>query len=143
MFARFDVMFFVDFDFFSCDLGHLYVPHWNTPQGMPGGGKKAHIKADKTNRTTKRAGFSDLWYLCSSKIADDFMDIYKGIVAGRYGISQHAAAHDCLIKKGYQKKDFRYKFYTYFDFDIYRWKFLKNFYVKGDGIIKEKEKKNE
>lgn len=132
MFVRLDLLFYVDMNFSTYKLNHLHVPHWNTPQGLPG---KPRIKADRSNRTRKRDGFSDMWYLGNSKIADDFMDIYEGIVAGKYRVGQHAAAHDCLIKKGYKKKDFRYILYTYFDFDIYRWRVLRNFYKKGDGKI--------
>lgn len=132
MFSRFDTLFFVDMDFSTYEPNHLYVPNWNTPQGLPG---RPHIKADKVNRSLDRDGFSDMWYLADSKIADDFMDIYDGVVKNKYSVAQHKAAWDCLMSKNYSKNDFRYVLYRHFDFELYRWHILRNFYSKGDGKI--------
>lgn len=118
MALRFDLLFFVDFDFLKYDLRYLHAANWNTPQGLP---KRPQIKADKINRSLNRDGFLDLWFFSNSKTMDEFTKVYEGVKSKKYSISQHKALWDHLVQNGYSKKDFRYIFYRHFDFEVYRW----------------------
>lgn len=118
MLMRFDILFFVDFNFSKYDLKYLYASNWNTPQGLP---KRPYIKADRVNRSLTRPGFLDLWFFSNSKIMDEFAKVYNGVEKREYVMFQHKSAWDHLIKNGYTKKDFKYIFYRHFDFEVYRW----------------------
>jgi len=118
MITRFDTLFFVDLDFNNYKLEYLYAPHWNSPQNSPYNPGK---KADRINRSERTNAFLDMWFFSNSTIMDVFAKIYDGIRDGKYDTWQHRSAWDCLIDNGYSRKNFKYIFYRYFDFELYRW----------------------
>ncbi len=128
MLTRFDTLFFTDLDFSKCDLQHLYVPHFNTPDGW---GEDTTVKPDKTNRSEHIHGLSDMWYFSNSKIINEFSEIYDGVDSGKYRISQHKAAWDRFLDLGYERDLIKYTLYRHYDFELYRWR-LGNLYFKGD-----------
>jgi hypothetical protein len=130
MLTRFDTLFFVDLDFSKCDLSCLCVPNWNTPDGL---GEHPKIKPDRVNRSETGYGLSDMWYLSNSKIINEFIGIYDGVKSNKYRVSQHKAAWDCFLDIGYQRNILKYYLYRHYDFELYRWHVLRNFYKKGDG----------
>lgn len=130
MLTRFDTLFFTDLDFSKCDLNYLWVPYFNTPDGL---GEDPTAKLDRVNRSAVGHSLSDMWYFSNSKIINEFTKIYGGVDADRYRISQHKAAWDCLLTLGYDRDIIKYTLYRHFDFELYRWCILRNFYKKGDG----------
>lgn len=132
MLTRFDTLFFRDLVFTQCDPSFLWVPNFNN---MEGDHKNPDKKADRLNMSLVLEGLSDMWYFSSSKIIDEFIDIYGGVKSTKYRISQHKAAWDCLRSKGYTRDILQYLYHRYFDFDLYRWYVLRNFFKKGDGNV--------
>lgn len=126
MLTRFDTLFFTDLDFSKCEPDHLYVPHFNTPDGL---GENPSAKLNRINR--RGYGLSDMWYLADSKIVNEFTKIYDGVKTYQYRVSQHKAALDCLLDCGYKKDVIKYTLWRHYDFELYRW-VLGNLYSKGD-----------
>jgi len=118
MITRFDTLFFVNLYFNKYELKHLYVSHWNSPQNSPYNPNK---KADKINRSERANAFLDMWFFSNSTIMDVFAKVYEGVRDGKYDTWQHRSAWDCLVDNGYGRKNFKYVFYRYFDFEMYRW----------------------
>ena len=130
MLTRFDTLFFVNLDFSKLDKKYLWVPNFNTPDGL---GEHPKIKPNRVNRSETGYGLSDMWYLANSKIINEFTKIYGGVKSNKYRISQHKAAWDCFLDLGYKRKFIKYILYRHYDFELYRWHVLRNFYRKGDG----------
>ncbi len=128
MLTRFDTLFFVDLDFSKCEPNHLYIPNFNTPDGL---GENPNAKLNRINRSATKPGLSDMWYLADSKIINEFTKIYAGVKDYKYRVSQHKAAWDCLLDLGYKRSILKYLLYRHYDFELYRWR-LGNLYSKGD-----------
>lgn len=135
MLLRFDVQWFVDVDFSKYDLNHLHASNWNRPDRNPRHKNYKELPSTKTNNSLKVNGFSDLWFFSNSKIMDEFASVYGGVKAGRYKYSQHYSAWDHFCQHGYSREDFRFVFYRFFDFELYRFYVLRNFWKKGDGKL--------
>jgi hypothetical protein len=130
MLARMDILFFVDFDFSKFDLRYLHASNWNVPDRTP---KRPDVKSTKINKSLEVDGFLDIWFFSNSRLMDEFTKIYKGVTRSRYRFSQHYSAWDCLMDNGYNRNNFRYVFYRHFDYELYRFYILRNFYAEGDG----------
>ena len=123
MIARYDLLFFTDIDFSLLEPGYFYAAHWNTPPLIS---KKDRItgeinKPDRMNRSVVKEGLSDLFFIAPSVMMDNFSKIYNYL--GEYGLSSHYAPWKHIKKRiGDPAKVIKYKFYRWFDFEIYRFK---------------------
>ena len=130
MVVRMDLLFFTDFDFSKFDLKYFYASNWNIPDRMP---KHPDVEASRTNNSLKVDGFLDIWFFSNSKMMDEFTKIYDGVTCNKYRFSQHYSAWDCLMDNGYSRNDLKYAFYRHFDYELYRFYVLRNFFAEGDG----------
>jgi len=123
MLCRFDLLFFIDIDFSELEPGYFYAAHWNTP---PLVSKKDRVtgelnEPDRINRSLVKEGLSDLFFIAPSKMMDKFSLIYDFL--GEYGLSSHYSPWKHIKKRiGDPGKVIKYKYYRWFDFEIYRFK---------------------
>jgi len=113
MVSRFDLMFFVDFDFSKLDPSFLHASNWNDPA-------RGITKANKVNRTLKNRRLLDMWFLGSSDFMGSFALLYDHIY--EYAITDpHRASWDYIESfAGDPFKVIKFLFYRWFDYEIYR-----------------------
>lgn len=122
MLGRFDLMWLVDFRFETLEPGYFYAAHWNAPRRYRQiGGEKVVIPPDRENRSLTRNELADLWFVADSQTMDKFADCFNNLA--EFGASGHSAAWQQVEKVlGDPHKVVRYKFYRWWDFELYRWK---------------------
>jgi len=73
------------------------------------------------NRSVVKEGLSDLFFIAPSVMMDNFSKIYNYL--SEYGLSSHYAPWKHIKNRiGDPAKVIKYKFYRWFDFEIYRFK---------------------
>lgn len=116
MLGRFDLMWLVDFDFNTLKPNYFYAANWNAPPRFKP--TKERIRPpDKLNRSLTRKGLSDLWFVADSLTMRRFGRIYDGL-GTKYTVSGHGASWE----RANEIAEIKYKFYRWWDFELYRWK---------------------
>lgn len=117
MVSRYDLIFKSIFDFSTLDPSYFYVSNWNDHQ------RKTPLK---NNFTPKSHRFQDLWFVASSEMMDAFSDLYDHLneyIPQRCykGLDNHTYVYWHLNKKfGNADEIVRYKFYRWYDYELYR-----------------------
>lgn len=120
MLARYDLVFFVDFDFSKLEPGFLYASHFNDVRGKP------TMLPNRGNRTPSSHRFLDLWFIGASELIDKFGLLWENFYS--YDVTDaHEAIWNHLSSSICGSIDLtkitKYIFYRWFDYEIYRiWK---------------------
>lgn len=125
MVARFDLMFLKPLIFNKYDMQYFWASHWNLPPLNKTIKKLGHInKADKSNRSEVKNGYSDLWFFSNSTMMDYLSLVFDSMKKSKINLSQHKGAWEHLNLKYNPKEITRYTLYRWYDFELYRWKEL-------------------
>ena len=125
MLTRFDLLWHTPLDFSLLDLQFFYVSNWNRVD-------YARKTVDKNNIFSD-SRILDLWFFSNSKFMDYFGDINNMLEKVNVG-DPHAFIYWYLNQSEEIKNKIRYKFYRYFDCDVYRDRVAKE--IKNGPIFK-------
>lgn len=113
MVCRYDLNFFLDFNFSELKKGFLYASHFND-WGYKG------KEPNRDNRTIKERRFLDMWFIASSEFMDKFAGLYDRL--DEFSLTDpHRACFNYIASfAGDPLKITRFKFFRWFDYEIDR-----------------------
>jgi hypothetical protein len=117
MISRFDLMFFVDFDFSKLDKGNIYISHFNNLAGS----KNNHSTLpDKNNNTLTTDRYLDLWLVAGSQFMDQFGQLYDNFDKYSNTDPHHAMWQHIHSFAGDPRKITKFMFYRWYDYELDR-----------------------
>jgi hypothetical protein len=114
MVCRYDLMFFVDFDFRTLEPGFLYASHFN--EWRPG----KDGRRPKTNKSLTEQKYLDMWFVGPSGFMDRFSGLYDHFYEYTLTNPHHASWAYVNSFAGDPSKATRFRFYRWHDYELYR-----------------------
>ena len=113
MLCRYDLLFFVDFNFAELEPDIFYASHFND-WGFKG------RSPNRENHSIKTRRYLDMWFIGSSAFMDRFANIYDVIY--KYGVTDpHRASWDYIESfAGDPMKITKFKFFRWYDYELIR-----------------------
>ena len=113
MVCRYDVLFFVDFDFRMLEPGYFYASHFND------WGYKSR-KPNRENHTLKNRRLLDIWFIGPSQFMNRLATLYDSFYD--YAITDpHRAAWDHVQSfSGDPMQVTRFKWFRWYDYELWR-----------------------
>lgn len=122
MVCRFDLAFYVDFEFEQLEPGKFCASHFNDVSN------KKTPEPNRLNHTLKSRRYLDLWFVGPSDFMDKFGKLYDHydeyfFGGGAKSYDSHKACYDYVASFAGNPLDAtQFKFYRWFDYELYRMK---------------------